>query len=490
MTSATGLPQPRRADFSRHRCWVFATVLLSAVIFSVPGVCRGQIAVMIATVEVTTLSDEASPAGCSLREAIDALTLGSNINGCARTMIVGLGADVVTFDPALMPGEIVLNSALEPAVDLFIRGPGRELLTISGQHAHEVFWATDAHLRIEGVTLTEGLAARPSASTGGAVFAREVTLDGVRVSNSTALDSGGGISGTRVAVRNSEIVGNQVAAGSGIGGGLSGSFVTIESSEFKENEAGTFGGAVAAGLELSISDSLFQHNRAATGGALYVVRGNGEVVRSQFVDNDGEGAVIYQTDDSAVDDTLRLSIRQSLIVDQVVNPFGGSLFAQRQTDRMVQLRVQNTSILTVRGIRAEAELSLNNVTIRAMGGASGLTLPAGSLAQLYDSIVVSDGPAACQNQGVFPAQFNNIFSSGNCADEARGDLVAEPMLGPLKDNGGPTASFAPLSGSPAINNGGPFCRSVDQRGLQRTDGFCDIGAIEFGAARVFDDGFE
>jgi hypothetical protein len=70
----------------------------------------------------------------------------------------------------------------------------------------------------------------------------------------------------------------------------------------------------------------------------------------------------------------------------------------------------------------------------------------------------------------------------------------EPMLGPLQDNGGPTATHALLPGSPAIDaipaaectwddDGDPETPEVplrsDQRGAWRPQGVgCDIGAVE------------
>lgn len=59
-------------------------------------------------------------------------------------------------------------------------------------------------------------------------------------------------------------------------------------------------------------------------------------------------------------------------------------------------------------------------------------------------------------------------------------LTADPLLGPLQANGGPTMTMAPASGSPAID-AGDSCLSSDQRGLPRPDNgetTCDIGAYE------------
>ncbi|GAB4171890.1 MAG: hypothetical protein Kow0020_06780 [Wenzhouxiangellaceae bacterium] len=62
---------------------------------------------------------------------------------------------------------------------------------------------------------------------------------------------------------------------------------------------------------------------------------------------------------------------------------------------------------------------------------------------------------------------------------------ADPMLGPLADNGGPTRTHLPQAGSPVIDAvpaaqigcGGPIVN--DQRGQPRpVDGGCDIGSVE------------
>jgi hypothetical protein len=57
---------------------------------------------------------------------------------------------------------------------------------------------------------------------------------------------------------------------------------------------------------------------------------------------------------------------------------------------------------------------------------------------------------------------------------------ADPMLGPLQENGGPTPTHALLPGSPAlgsITSRGRLCKNPDRRGVPRTPP-CDIGAYE------------
>src|SRR5439155_6274327 len=77
--------------------------------------------------------------------------------------------------------------------------------------------------------------------------------------------------------------------------------------------------------------------------------------------------------------------------------------------------------------------------------------------------------------------------TSTCLLAGAGDIEnADPLLGPLQDNGGATQTHALLAGSPAIdagdNNG---CPGTDQRGIARpvdanSDGvaICDIGAFE------------
>ena len=66
-------------------------------------------------------------------------------------------------------------------------------------------------------------------------------------------------------------------------------------------------------------------------------------------------------------------------------------------------------------------------------------------------------------------------------------LTADPELGPLQDNGGPTPTMAPAAGSPVIDAGSAFGLASDQRGVPRpidfpsrpnADDGSDIGALE------------
>jgi hypothetical protein len=108
---------------------------------------------------------------------------------------------------------------------------------------------------------------------------------------------------------------------------------------------------------------------------------------------------------------------------------------------------------------------------------------------LLDDIVtlnIGDSPDVA---GAFQSLGDNLIgaTNGSSGFSAPGDLVGStnlllnPKLGPLADNGGPTLTMALLPGSPAIDAGsavgGP---ATDQRGVPRPQGpSVDIGAFEF-----------
>jgi hypothetical protein len=116
--------------------------------------------------------------------------------------------------------------------------------------------------------------------------------------------------------------------------------------------------------------------------------------------------------------------------------------------------------------------------------------------------LVADAPlntASVPNLGasVVDVAQSNLVRSRAQHGSARvqgGPLTTDPLLGALADNGGPTRTLAPATGSPVIDAGAAFGLTTDQRGLPRPsdvldvanvgDG-SDIGAVETVAVPAF-----
>ncbi|MEO1652678.1 MAG: choice-of-anchor Q domain-containing protein, partial [Bacteroidota bacterium] len=115
---------------------------------------------------------------------------------------------------------------------------------------------------------------------------------------------------------------------------------------------------------------------------------------------------------------------------------------------------------------------------------AGISSQNGSRVKLYNNIVAfntgTNTGANCRqvyqgnNNIQFPEKKGN--NSTLCVNNP---IIKDPKLGSLKNNGGPTKTFALLSGSPAINAGdNNRSTSADQRGVSRV-GKSDIGAFEY-----------
>ena len=95
-----------------------------------------------------------------------------------------------------------------------------------------------------------------------------------------------------------------------------------------------------------------------------------------------------------------------------------------------------------------------------------------------NSIVFGGSGLACAAGGSYSQGGTvNFIKDSSCGGAPFS--IADPSLGPLADNGGPTPTQALLAGSLAIDAGGVCAVASDQRGLPRTTP-CDVGAYEFG----------
>ena len=142
---------------------------------------------------------------------------------------------------------------------------------------------------------------------------------------------------------------------------------------------------------------------------------------------------------------------------------------------------------------------LSNTTVANNGrgiGTGGPTSSGTDSHTLKNTILANNGvncSGGTSGSHLITSLGHNISSDASCPMFTEsGDLqsIADPMLGALADNGGPTLTHALLPGSPAIDAISPAdctdtsgnALTADQRGYARPVGVgCDVGSFEFGA---------
>jgi len=130
-------------------------------------------------------------------------------------------------------------------------------------------------------------------------------------------------------------------------------------------------------------------------------------------------------------------------------------------------------------------LELVSSTVAFNGPAPGIGGPepapyqSPSFATLRNSIIASNGTPLrnCKDTTGVYVNGPNVSNDYSCATSAE-MIVANPDIGPLANNGGPTMTHRLGFESPAINAGIHCYESVDQRYVPR-DAKCDLGAFEF-----------
>jgi CSLREA domain-containing protein len=115
------------------------------------------------------------------------------------------------------------------------------------------------------------------------------------------------------------------------------------------------------------------------------------------------------------------------------------------------------------------------------GEGGGIDAPLTALNSIVADNTVPGGTANANCDQAATSQGHNLENGTSCHFTAAGDLDAEPELAPLAENGGPTETEALEPGSPAIDAGtNSGCPAKDQRGVTRPQGAaCDIGAYEY-----------
>jgi hypothetical protein len=249
--------------------------------------------------------------------------------------------------------------------------------------------------------------------------AAPVTLNGLTITGGNSGNGGGIDCYANVNVNNCTITGNTAPNGGGVFNSGYAHFLDCTIS----NNSGTTGGGLwnMNGGYADVTNVTVVNNTATYGGGFY---------------NGGGGGTL----------TAALILRDATVVNNTAGTGGGIL------------NYTGAALYTANDIIANNSLSGSSGTGPDAAGAI--------TSRGYNLISKSDGSTGWQSTDI----------TGTIA------VPVDPLLGALGNNGGPTQTIVPQTGSPALGVGSvPLIPSVttDQRGLPRTvNGLVDLGAVE------------
>jgi CSLREA domain-containing protein len=509
--------------FSRSTRWLVAIVATFVVLALFTG-ARPVVAALIPQTYTVTRGDDpvpgaCTPADCSLREAV----IAANGN---PTSTVALAARLYTLT---IPGADAA-SASERIGDLDVRvrmtitgvGAGQTVIQAGNSPAtaiHRIFDVSGRNIVFTKMTIQNGRDVENN--SGGCVRnVGKLTLDTVIVKGCTSSKGGGGVSSYgNLTVKNSIITGNTVNSPTGArvnGGGITGgpgvlitpSIVTIVGTTISSNSATSagnvdlqgLGGGFANTATMNITDSIIDGNSALNaGGGINV--GDMTITRTAFTGNTS------RYDVGALDNDVTMTINDSTFSGNtsgvgcvgtqcnrsfaggVLNTANGTMFVNNTTFSGNVCRISGGGILNAAGL-----LVVSSSTIAGNTCGLGAGLSASDTTRIKNTIIganTATNPQGGDCSGVVTSEgFNLIEAKTGCRIDgvATGNLIGpDPLLGPLKDNGGVTATMALTVNSPAINKGDPQgCKDdagvllpTDQRGqLRIARARCDMGAFE------------
>ncbi|MGE3822463.1 MAG: choice-of-anchor Q domain-containing protein, partial [Isosphaeraceae bacterium] len=288
-----------------------------------------------------------------------------------------------------------------------------------------------------------------------------------------------------MSVSDSTFLRNSIGGGPGGGGAIdhAAGTATVTRSTFRENQA-TFlarGGAILTDAPLTVDASTFEANRSNNGGAIYD-RGQLIVTKSTFSRNrafPGDGGALLVTGTTTL-------IESTVDANDCQNGGGGGLYNAGTLNVINSTVSGNSAYFRGGGIDNRGTMVVMSSTIAGNAAESGPNLstitPAGKI-EVVNSLFDGRGGANLDvgTDATFTSRGHNLFSDAPTIPLDPTDrIVADPMLGPLADNGGPTRTHALLAGSPAIDAGVAVAGlDTDQRGEPRPRGAApDVGAFE------------
>ena len=385
-----------------------------------------------ATYRVTTTADSGPG---SLRAAVSSVNAGS-------------GGDTISI-PA---GTYVLTSGqLDPTRSVTITGAGAASTVLEANGNDTIFYfnGNASQVTISGLTLTNG----NYVGSGGAIVmsasgAQNLTISDSAFTNNTAAGVGGAIymsnpsnAQDTMTLTRTVFFDNSTQSGGAVefgGAPNTQDSLTVTDSSFVDNSVSLFGGALGAGGGNSSHDTLLISGSTFSGNTA----------------GDGGGG-LYLSGGTSNTDTATI-VNSTLTGNLSASGYGAGAHSGATTTHLI------------------------NDTIDANTAKIGGGFDASSSSATVTNTILSGNPGGNCNEPLTSGG-HNVDSGSNCGLSGSTDQVnTDPRLGSLAGNGGPTATQALQSTSPAIDHGGSSaCPSTDQRGVLRPQGAtCDVGSFE------------
>ena len=180
-----------------------------------------------------------------------------------------------------------------------------------------------------------------------------------------------------------------------------------------------------------------------------------------------------------------LPVRESIASGNHSSALAGGIYSLSVNDGNSHIENStvsgNTAGTRGGGVYVGDDSQVDHVTITGNSAVSGagLLVANNEGPGVYGSLVAGNAGPECGVEGLFDGD-HNLADDTTCGFDEQGDLQGvDARLAPLGNYGGPTRTHALYTGSPALDAGGADrCPAEDQRGIDRPDGPCDIGAFE------------
>jgi hypothetical protein len=348
-------------------------------------------------------------------------------------------------------------------------------------------------LTLQNITLDSGFS---SQTCGAAISANGGSLKIVNshFTNNHGAVTGKGLAGGAVAasmqsqpvfVVNSMFEFNSCASGGALGGtgtswsiydsSLSGNIATGDASTPGDDGNGGALSSDGDSNDITICGTTVANNRAnGYGGGLFGVSGSGQGVMS--VDKSFVGSndsVKAKTGGGLYLRGINATISDSTIAANMGDLVGGVSVNTSTTGGSIDLVnvTLNRNAAAALSVDATVAGSLRNCTVAV----NDIGIAGGTKLSLSNTILANNDKMDCTD--THPSTGGNIqFPQGgtSCATDV---TFGDPLLGMLADNGGPTETLLPASGSAAAG-AGRACPATDQRGTPRPANSCTSGAVE------------